>query len=376
MLKRIAWRVTAIYVWLRIISLFFGGDRFLQALTTFIITHAIALLGALGFVTVSGSHFGLVLKVGWVLIVTGFSPVQLAAFFIYLVSFPIWFLFYAFFRKEISQLRVQQGFKPGLRPAKVRRPAVALFGSALLGWYALFGNTSSSRASYVAVFLSGVLMILLAYRAFRRAAPTSDSDATVLPNIERQALSVITNVGRLMAKYKEALPALPERSDIYGNRKIYQGLRYYFVSLAANMRRKRIYTILVLHYALSLIFLDASAVLFWTFAIKAISPAQFQLSQCLLVSVSHFLPGIVPPAMPSPLPMWVALGPGFTALVLLGIYVGASASLLPGKQAAYAQRAQTTYLCIRKCVAAIKMYLRAADAVLKRTEARSEESRP
>lgn len=369
-LKEIAWRGTGFYVWSRLIIAMFGGDHFVQALNSFLVLHAIAGLASLGFAPVSASHLGVVLKVGWVLVITGFNPLQPVVFVLYLLCFPMLFLFYILFRPSYLEARrtaVQQSAKSGLRPNPSQRPNVAICGSGLLGWYVLFGDAPTTRSIWVAVTLSGALMILLAYRAFRSATPTSDSDATLLAKIERQALQAINNATTLMRKSNEKAPT---RLEAHAHRRIYRALRLYFVTLAASMRGKRgrnlISSIIVFYYALSLILLAAAAVLFWAFAIKAISPVGIQFSYCLLASVSHFLPGVSPPVMPSTLPLWTVFGPGITAWVLLGIYVAASTSVLPGRQVAYAQRVQKTYLCLRKCAKSVRSCLRIMDSVLDR----------
>jgi hypothetical protein len=198
-------------------------------------------------------------------------------------------------------------------------------------------------------------MIALAYRAFQRAKPTSQADAAPLISMEKIANGAM-NIGQQWEKHKSQT-----QSALLVTIKIDRWHKNALVYLAAFIRgkrgRDRVYALLVLQYALSLLLLLASAVLFWAFCIRVSSPAQFEFSRCLLVSVSHFLPGITPPPTPSELPIWVMLGPGFTAWILLGIYVGASASLLPGKQGAYAQRAQLTYALLRKGVVAIDDYI-------------------
>jgi len=358
-LKKYVWRLTAAYVWLRLIVGVFGGNSLLEVSDSFLFSHLVAGLNWLGFMPGNASNLGLVVKVGWPLIITGFSPWHLTELFIYIYSFPVWFGFYSAFSEELSQTTAssaQQQSKPGLRPAQKQLPVVALFGSGLLGWYVLFGDATKNRPIWAAIVLSGALMAALAYRAFQRAKPTNHADAAPLITIEKMATGIISNVGIQWEKNK-----IQKRSEVLVVIKLYRWYRSILLRIAAFIRgkrgRDRIYALLVFQYALSLLLLLASAVVFWAFCIKATSPAEFQFSKCLLVSVSHFLPGVTAPAMPSGVPLWAVLGPGFTAWILLGIYVSASTSLLPGKQSAYALRAQVTYSLLRQCIGVVRAYI-------------------
>jgi hypothetical protein len=323
------------------------------------------MLDSLGFVPVSASHVAWVIAAGWVLAITGYSVRQIAYLFIYVLSFPAVFLIYLFFGKEITHLRVAldtPSGRTGLRPTQHHRPAVALCGSALLGWYLLFGDTVAKRPIAVATILSGVFVVLLAYRAFQRAKPISHDDTAPLLALERMAAIATNSASQQWEKHK-----LQNRNNVLINIKINRWTKNLHVMLAWFLRgkhgRNRIYAIVVFQYAISLIALVAAAVLFWAFCLKLAAPTALQFSTCLLISLSHFLPGVAPPAVSVQIPWWDSLGPGLTALVLLGVYVAASSSLLPAKQAAYAQRMQITYASLRRSAAALKTYVSRLDSL-------------
>jgi len=368
-LKRIAWRATALYIWARLVLAVIIGDGLASRLGSSLVSHVISGLDRLGFTPVSPSHVALVLKLGWVLTIVECSPGQFIGLFCYLVSFPVWFWVLAIYGRFIKESRSEslQAARPSLRPKPRRRPYVAICVAGLLGWYLLFGEAPTNKTIWVAVVLSGILMVLLAYRAFRRATLMTDSDATLLLNFERQALAILNNAAKFTAECKEKLPS---RSQAQGHMRTYKCWRWYFVTLAASLRGKRgknlVSSIIVFYYALSLILLAASAVLFWAFTMKAISPSSVGFSNCLMTSVSHFLPGITPPVLPTVLPSWVAVGPGVTAWILLGVYVAASSSVLQTKMAAYNQRAETTYVCLRKTTVGIRALLSFLNVIQKR----------
>lgn len=348
-IKRVAWRATAIYFWARLILGFVGAGPFFDRLAASAAAHIVATLDRFGFAPTGASSFVDVLRAGWVLAITGWRPGQIIGLFFYVLSFPVWYLFYSLFKDTIAQNASSSEAKAGLRPAQTPRPAVTLFASGLLGWYVLFGDTNERGPIWTAVFLSGLLMISLAYRAFQRARPISHADTTLLPMIEKMAISASTTAQQALEKSKNQ-----KQGEVLGTIKINGWYRNALVYIAVLIRgkggRNRIYAFVAIQYALFLFCLVGSAVIFWGFYIKAIAPTDISTSRCLLVSVSHFLPGVTPPALPFQLPQSASLGPGITAWILVGIYVAASGSLLPGNQGAYGQRAQGTYVLLRQAV--------------------------
>jgi hypothetical protein len=358
-IKRVVWRLTAVCLWVRLALLLLGDGHLINRLVSSAISDLVLLLDSLGFAAVSASHVAWVIGAGWVLAITGYSVWQIVLLFLYILSFPAVFLIYLFFGKEIKHLRVAldtTSEKTGLRPMQHHRPVVALCGSALLGWYLLFGDTTAMRPIAVATILSGVFVVLLAYRAFQRAKPISHDDTAPLLFLERMAAIATNSASQQWEKHK-----LQNRNNVLINIKINRWTKNLHVSLAWFLRgkrgRNRIYGIVVFQYAMSLILLVAAAVLFWAFCLKLAAPTALQFSTCLLISLSHFLPGVAPPTVSVQIPWWDSLGPGLTALVLLGVYVAASSSLLPSRQAAYAQRIQTTYASLRRSAAALKTYV-------------------
>lgn len=347
------------FLWTRLTLLLLGDGHFLNRVLSSALSDLVRVLDSLGFVPVSASRVGWVVGAGWVLAITGYNGWQIVLLFFYLLSFPLLFLFYFFFGKETAHLRISSGQdtgKTGLRPPDRRRPVLALCGSALLGWFLLFGDTTATRPLWVAVILSGLLTLVLAYHAFQRAKPVSHDDTAPLLAIERLAKGAIKSCNDQWEKHKSQ-----NRSNMLINIKInrWAEATHAFVAwfLRGKRGRNRIYAIVVFQYALSLVLLVASAVLFWAFCLKLTAPAELQLSKCLLISLSHFLPGVNPPPLSIQIPWWDSLGPGFTALVLLGVYVAASSSLLPGKQAAYAQRIHITYALLRQSTTALRTYI-------------------
>jgi hypothetical protein len=358
--------LTGIYLWARLVLTLLGGDNLVRAAGSYLTSQIISVLDSLGFAPVGASHLGIVLKVGWVLAITGFSGSQLLGLFLYVVFFVAWFPFYIAFRKTILEAyrdAAVKGNRSGLRARSRRWPLVTICGSGLLGWYVLFGEAPTTKTIWAAVALSGAFFFLLTYRAFRRAAPIDDSDSTPLSAIDRVSVAVINTIGKTIQGINEKPLTLV---SVRINKRIYGFLRRIFVNLAATLRGRRgrslVSSIAVFYYSLSLIFLAGSAVLFWAFVIKAVSPSGIPFKGCLIASTSHFLPG-VPPTVALVLPAWAVLGPGITAWVLLGVYLAASTSLLPGRVSAYVQRAKTTYKCVRLCVKCIRLVLRMFNAV-------------
>jgi hypothetical protein len=360
-LKRTAWQATGIYLWARLIAALFGGGHLAHAASLYFASQIISVLNSWGFAPVGASHLGIVLKVGWALAITGFSGSQLLGLALYVVFFPAWFPLYIVFRKKILEAYRDAAIKAnrsGLLARSNRWPLVTICGSGLLGWYVLFGEAPTTKTIWAAVALSGAFFVLLTYRAFRRAAPIDDSDPTPLNVIDTVSTAVINMMGKTIQNVEEKRLTI---ASVRINKGIYGFLGWIFVNLAATLRGRRgrslISSIAVLYYSLSLVFLAGSAVLFWAFVIKTVSASASSFEDCLIASTSHFLPGVSPTGALVP-PTWAVLGPGITAWVLLGVYLSASTSLLPGRVSAYIQRGKSTYSRVRTCLKCIHLIVR------------------
>lgn len=358
--KKLAWRATAAYFWGWLILSVFGVGHLVYAGELRIASMLAGELNLLSFTASSPSHLITVFKVGWVLLVTGYNLLQLAGLFFYVLLLPFWIPLYLFFKDTVAATQSSES-KAGLRPAEKQRPVVALTASSLLGWYVLFGASNGRGPLWTGVVISGMLLLALSWRAFQRARPVTYDDTVWLVRLEKWGSGASNYAKTEWEKHKGG-----RKHTLHGTMKIYRLYKFILIEIATFIRgkrgRNRIYVFIVLQYAASLIFLASSAVLFWAFYTRAILPVRLPIAPCLLLSAAHFLPGLSSLALPVRVPLSASLGPGITAWILLGVYLAASSSLLPGNQAAYAQRVHLTYAVLRHGIVELaKLHMRVSD---------------
>lgn len=347
--KRYAWRATGLYAWFRVGCALFTDNHIPRSLGTKLANFLLKSLSAVGFEPSGALHLPFVLKVWWTSLIVQFEISESVGLAIYLLSFPALLLLYLPFRREFNKILTEteasQGTGRGLAPRKKAFPLSAICSCLLFGWYLLYGGSDKRLPLLLAVFLAGVLFILVAYKAFLRAKPLGSSDLSGLSSVEEYASK---GLKAILAQVKDNTQ---KPASLAISLKMFRWQRWILIHLAAFLRGKRgkdrIYLLLVLQYALSLLLLGACAVLFWALTLRSIDPANLSNFMSLILVLHHFLPGIASPSVKTLLPLWAELGPGITAWVLLGAYVAASGSLLPGKQLAYAERAEKTFAKVR-----------------------------
>jgi len=217
----------------------------------------------------------------------------------------------------------------------------------LLGWSALYGETSARRALLAGAVLSGVMFSLLAGRVFQRVKPPNYPDGAGRASAdERAGLSLITSGPDSLKRAMDA----KKKSEIIGSLFLYQKARSLWRRMALLMRgqagRNRLYLLLLLDYVTSLLLLGAAAVLFWATTAKfACAPTTVSLGKFVRICLAYFLPNINVPLNSLDLPLWVEIGCSITAFVLFVLFVGAAASLLPSRYNAHAERLNRRWLC-------------------------------
>jgi hypothetical protein len=308
----------------------------------------------MGFAPVNGRALPVVLKVGWLLTITDFNPVQIVGFAIYVISAPFLVLFALLFRSEMAEALAKN---PAVTESRSNWSPLPLCTTAFIAWFIVYGEAASIRPVSVGVVLSGLVLLLFTYRALQRTKPVTMLDATILQNIER--ITAAAKGGEANEKKKPT----SKRSEASVHLKIYGWLHDQAVLLTACIRgrqgRDRVYMFVLVEYMLFLLLLAIAAILFWALVAKAATaPHYVPLETLFYFSASHFLPGISPPTLLSSLPLWVQAGPAATAWVLFVIFVGPAASIVPIRQTAYATRLAATYVICRRNVLSSSAYLR------------------
>jgi hypothetical protein len=359
-LKKVTWRTTATVYWIWRIAHILLGSEFTYHVASTMLVRFNAFLSAVGFAPVHSEYLPRILQFGWLLALAGFRPFELLGLVIYIYIAPLSFLGYLAFREYSKDFEATPTVRKGLRPQRVRRPALTIVGLLLLGWFVLYGETSARGPLIAGTVLSGLLLFLLANRAFQRVRPP------LLP-AGSEPISVDEKIGNLfftsapetMAK---ALTA-KKKSELVGNLFLYRKLRFIWRQLALLMRgqagQNRLYILLLMDYVISLMVLGAAAVLFWATTAKfADAPSASSLATFVRVCSSYFLPNISASSIAPELPAWVQMGVSITAFILFVLFVGAAASLLPARFTAYAERLNKRYQVARKFVVQFKTVTR------------------
>jgi hypothetical protein len=305
-------------------------------------------LSAVGFRPVHSENVGTVLKIGWLLAIAGFRPLELLGCLIYIWTSPLILVAYLVFRDLLRELHAPVSEKVGLRPARSRSRALNVASLALVGWYVLYSEATDTAPLIVGAVVVGVLFSLLLWVAFQRIRPVNITDSQPASILERIGLSLLEGVPANLERVRSS----EKRQDTIVPIFLFERLRRFYRSVSLLIRgqggKDRLYLALLLEYVISLILLGAIAILFWAIAMKAaIAPSSLSIREFLDVAVAYFVPSFSRLAVPFPIPLWVSFGENATAVLLFVLYVGAAASILPSRQRAYAERLGKKYRIYR-----------------------------
>jgi hypothetical protein len=366
--KSWAWRLTAAVVLLRWL-LFITGINVFDDLQTRIVSKIVSALSAIGFAPVNADYLPRVLKFTWVLIITGFSPLQvLVGLPLYIIVFPFTVIGYLVFHEalDVAPKSTQDDSRSGLRPKGRDFPLVSLTMSLLLGWFVLYGGSVSRRPVFVGLVLSGVLFLTLAYRSFLRANPVDETDTAVFAAlaVKGHAIAVQTIEGVMNKPPTTKMAAI---SALKVGQLIYiKPFRWITLFFRGRRGRDRIAVIILSKYVVSLLFLAMSAILFWAFAMRIAVPLEAtSFVTSIRLSASHFLPG-VNQTSPASLPLWAEFGPALTAWILFVIYIGPAASVLSQNQKDFIRQMAPSYQLLRKTTLLWRRYRQMMELLKKR----------
>jgi hypothetical protein len=235
-------------------------------------------------------------------------------------------------------------------PQTSRHFPLASFSAAMLvGWFVLYGGSSSRGPNMVGFVLALGLFFTLVYRALDKTSPIDEQDTAFFSNAALMGLQIITNAFK-KATEERPKTKLAVATSLRTTGFMARGFRYLSVCIHGRKGRERIAMIMLLEYIVFLVLVAVSAVLFWALAIKAAVPSEqaLPLTSALRISASHFLPGIQDRSS-TLLPWWAEFGPALTSWVLFVVYIGPVGSALPVRQEAFLKRlipAQRTLLLI------------------------------
>jgi hypothetical protein len=331
-LKRSTWRLTALYLWLKFVVDGVSSRAPFHSAEEATVRHLTSYLSSVGFTPGNPDYVLPLLKFGWLLTITGMSLWQFAGWWIYLAIYPLSILFFYVFYEQLRGGQVP----PSEGLSKPQGKAILPIALGLsVAWFLLFGTSTSSKPILVGAFLTALIFLSLAVRAFQRARPVTEKDIEFGTWVQKLGMSAVADKTRLKPENKGAA-AVHLKFE-----RFHKGLLLWFVYCFRGRRgRDRMAMYILVEYVVFLMLLACSAVLFWGLAIRVTNPAALSLRQALVVSASHFLPGMPVPDGSTSLPLWTHLGPSLTAWILFVLFIGPAASLLPARQAVYATQVE------------------------------------
>lgn len=329
-IKAYAWRLTASYVWIKLIlGYFLGWQNEINHLEAAVATTVITSLSSagMGFAPIGDVNPATILKLFWFLIITGLRPLQLIGLLLYIASFPfvcLGFLLIAILGGSTEDESEEKEAREVISEQR-RRLLLSIVGLSLVCWLLLFGGATTVRQMVPGIILAGTFFILITFRLFQRSRPVSDTHhfrpllglGKTIMNLQGQ---------RLEKKYQKRSEMKADVLIVRWSEKI---LRRLLLLMRGKKGRARVFLFVLGRYVVSLVTVALTAVTFWGIVIKSVAPAVLPLQLCLQVSISHFLPGIQTPLVPVDLPLWVTIAPSATAWILFVVYIGPASSLLP-----------------------------------------------
>jgi hypothetical protein len=364
-IKSYAWRTTAAYLWISWLMSFFGFRGVEDAIKTRILQQIVSLFSTIGFSPVNDAYLPTIFKIGWMILITAFNPIELfLGFWLYVLFFPLtalgggafklWFFVSqknSKLKKSVEQAQAASNGKKrsikGLSGPKGRSKiqvfALSLF--SLFAWFLLFGGSSSRLPLILGAFLSGWVFWYAMMRLVRLAKISLEDPNTPYHSLRR--------VGRFLVRTAENMIKSPfsTRQEIEhavtGHKFARWACKRIANLLGGALNENKISSLILADYGLSLIFVGASAILFWALVIKAAS-VTMPLYDCLYSSISYFLPNTQLTGVSDSLPLWVKLGPAATAWVLFVLYIGPVGEIVPDRQKQAVERFGQTYKIFRQ----------------------------
>ena len=277
------------------------------------------MLVAIGFASSNQRLLPVVAKLFWVLCISQFSWARLMGLSLYVLSAPVWFPLYLFFRKQLKNNQASQTVPPtNIELLNTDFSVTAFLVASLAAWFALYGNTTSRVPLMVALLLTGSLFATRVYAAFTYTTVLDPDNGGFLSKITLLPLALLLSFVRTIAN-----------------------------SGAGRDGRRRAALFVLLKYMTNLTILGVLTIVFWALAIKLYkAPTLVTISDALLASASHVIPG-VPDAEGMKVSAGIQAGISLTAWAIFVLYAGPVASVFPMLQERYMKYVADSYTTLR-----------------------------
>lgn len=360
-IKRGAWRITAGWYWLELIAHFTSGQTQLNRLQAYALVKVLAGLSSVGFSPASPAIFPIVAKWVWLLLICGFSFLQLFSFFaFYLPAFPITVVTRIFFHKNLGDTSKAQD--RGLSLAKSSRTplgsASAIF---LTAWLILYVNSTNFYAMCIGVILCGGLFLSRLLVAFKFTRPSEEIKKTWIDTLTISSLQQMSEEAKKVAS-KEFKKKMDVTAVLFLQRLYYRILRRIVLATRGSTGRARISMLVMSQYVNNLLILGALNVLFWALIFKASSSSHASIQDAILSSAAHVIPGVTA-HVDLPIRTGLEVVASLSGWFLFVIYAGPAASIFPNTQQAYVNAAAQYHKRLRPITAVLRAHLKLLETV-------------
>jgi hypothetical protein len=325
-------------------------------------------LVAIGFASSNQRLLPIVSKLFWVLCITQFSWAQLVGLFLYVLSAPVWFSLYLVFRKKLKNAQAGQNI-PAVKIELFNADfsLTACLVASLAAWFALYGNSTSRFPLIVALILTGSLFATRVYAAFTYTTLLDPDHGGFLATITRLPLALLGGFIRTITS--SGLTNSRIEAQVVTQRLVLTLLRWISVYLRGRGGRRRAALFVLLKYMTNLTILGILTVVFWALAIKLYkAPALVTISDALLASASHVIPG-VPDAEGMKVSAGIQAGISLTAWAIFVLYAGPVASVFPMLQERYMKHIADSYTTLRAFRVMLCRLINDFSAILERQKA-------
>jgi hypothetical protein len=364
-IKQWSWRLTAVWCWIHLVGyIFFRRDVFAPSETTFVDGLAAA-LSSIGFSPGNPALLPSVLKAGWIVVITGFSLVELMALFLfYIPLFPFGMPFLYVFRHALKADEKKKATESGLAISRRRKWSLSTTSfAALTAWFLLYGDSYSKFPLLLGVVLAGLLFIARSFSAFAYASPAINPKSAFIDGLSSLSITQATKDLQQVAD-----KSLKKKLDVQVSLKFQKAYYFILMRIALFMRGSRGQSrgalIVLVQYTVTLLLLGTVTVLFWALVIRLFAlPEHFSLPFALIASASHVLPGLSPPRELH-IPLWIEAASSVSAWILLVIYAGPAASVFPALQQAYVTAISTYYRKLRSILMIARRHIRFMESLI------------
>jgi hypothetical protein len=355
-IRMFTWKVTALWCWLHILVAIVARRDIFSFWEARASGFVYRTLVTIGFASSNQRLLPIVSKLFWILCITQFSWAQLIGLSLYVLCAPVWFPLYLVFRKRLKNNQANQTIPPSkIELINTDFSVTAFLVASLAGWFALYGSSTSRFPLIVALVLTGSLFATRVYAAFTYTTGLDPDKGGLLATITMLPFALLLSFLRIIVT--SGAPTVSNsrlEAQIRTQQFVLRLLRRVSAYLHGRDGRKRAALLVLFKYMTNLAILGFLTIAFWALAIKLYKvPALVSMSDALLASASHVIPG-VPDADGIKVNAGIQAGISLTAWAIFVLYAGPVASVFPMLQERYMKHIADYYQTLR----AIRVMLR------------------